>query len=104
MKELFTKIGAWFKKVFRWLGESNRPKHLLVGFLVSLLLGFNAGFAAGCAAEYKDWAHQGKQHGIHIFKTGSGWDWLDLAATAIGSILGGLIWSITLRQFVTVIF
>lgn len=101
MKEFFTKIGAWFKKAFHWLGESNRPKHLLVGFLVSLILGFNAGLAAGCAAEFKDWEHHGKILGLHIFETNSGWDWLDLAATALGSVLGGLIWGVALHQLLS---
>jgi len=98
MKEFFAKIAAWFGKTFSWLKESNRPKHLLAGFLISVVMGFCAGIAAGAAAEYKDWAYNGKSKGYKIFDKGSGWDWLDFAATAIGSLIGGIIWGVIIKS------
>lgn len=42
------------KKYFKWLLESNRPKHVLVGFLIGITLGISAVFAAAATAEIKD--------------------------------------------------
>ncbi|UYU94571.1 hypothetical protein KQP56_18295 [Bacteroides thetaiotaomicron] len=62
-----------------WIKESNRPKHLLyaipAGVLFTIL--FVAGLAAGM--EFKDRAWGGK------------WDWLDIAATLIGGLIGQAI-------------
>lgn len=62
-----------------WIKESNRPKHLLyaipAGTLLTIL--FVAGLAAGM--EFKDRAWGGK------------WDWLDIAATLIGGLIGQAI-------------
>ena len=59
-----------------WLTESNRLKHFLYaipcGFFFTIL--FVAGLAAGM--EFKD-----KQYG-------NKWDWLDIAATLLGGVLG----------------
>lgn len=70
-----------------WLKESNRDKHLLyaipTAFIGSIL--FTTGLALGM--EFKD-----KQYG-------NKWDWLDIAATMLGGLIGqalqvGLIWLI----------
>lgn len=62
-----------------WIKESNRPKHLLyaipAGVLLTIL--FVAGLAAGM--EFKDRVYGGK------------WDWLDIAATLIGGLIGQVI-------------
>lgn len=62
-----------------WINESNRMKHLLYaipeGILFTIL--FVAGLAAGM--EFKDRAYGGK------------WDWLDIAATLIGGLIGQTI-------------
>ena len=62
-----------------WIMESNRPKHLLyaipAGALFSIL--FVAGLAAGM--EVKDRAWGGK------------WDWLDIAETLFGGLIGQAI-------------
>lgn len=62
-----------------WINESNRIKHLLyaipAGALLTIL--FAAGLAVGM--EFKDRAYGGK------------WDWLDIAATLIGGIIGQVI-------------
>lgn len=59
-----------------WLKESNRPKHLLyaipAAFIGTIL--FALGLAFGM--EFKDKQYGGK------------FDWLDIAATAIGGIIG----------------
>lgn len=59
-----------------WLRESNRMKHLVYAipcaFLLTIL--FVGGLAAGM--EFKDRAWGGK------------WDWLDIAATLLGGLIG----------------
>ena len=68
-----------FLKVFNWLKQSNRPKHLLyaipIGFIFTILA------VLGCAfgMEFKD-----KQYGNKF-------DWLDIAATMIGGLIGQLL-------------
>ena len=63
----------------KWLKESNRIKHLLyaipIGFLFTILA------VLGCAfgMEFKD-----KQYGNKF-------DWLDIAATMIGGVIGQLL-------------
>lgn len=62
-----------------WLKESNRPKHLKyaipTAFIGTIL--FAAGVAFGM--EFKDKQYGGK------------FDWLDIAATMIGGIVGQLL-------------
>lgn len=78
------------KKYFKWLTESNRPKHILVGFFIGLTLGINAVFAAAASAEVKDWMWNGKRGGTFGWIRGNGFDWLDFAATMIGGAVGTL--------------
>ena len=75
----------------KWLRESNRPRHILYGFLGALIgtLLFAVGLAIG--KEYGDKAWGGK------------FDRLDLWATLIGGIAGQIvqlfiIWRILLWQ------
>ena len=62
-----------------WINESNRIKHLLyaipAGALLTIL--FAAGLAVGM--EFKDRAY------------GNEWDWLDIAADAIGTQVGEIV-------------
>lgn len=62
-----------------WIKESNRQKHLLyaipAGALLTIL--FVAGLAAGM--EFKDRVY------------GNKWDWLDIASTLVGGIIGQVI-------------
>ena len=63
-------------KATRWLTESNRDKHVLYAIpcgLVGTIL-FAAGVAFGMEFKDKQWGGQ--------------FDWLDLAATLIGGIIG----------------
>lgn len=62
-----------------WLFESNRPKHILYAipsaFIGTIL--FSTGLAFGM--EFKDYKYDNK------------FDWLDIAATMIGGIVGQLL-------------
>lgn len=64
------------KGIIEWFKQSNRWKHLLYGFLVSIIAGF--AFTIGCAAgmEFKDRAWGGK------------WDWIDFGLTVAGAWFG----------------
>lgn len=79
------------KKYFKWLLESNRPKHILVGFLIGLAFGLDCAFVAAVSAEAKDWLWNGARGGKFGWVVGNGFDWLDLAATVIGGSLGALL-------------
>ncbi|MBQ7776903.1 MAG: hypothetical protein IJ379_13385 [Lachnospiraceae bacterium] len=63
----------------KWIMESNRLKHfgyaVPSAFILTIL--FVAGLAVGM--EFKDRAYGGK------------WDWLDLAATLLGGVVGQLL-------------
>lgn len=63
----------------KWLRESNRPRHILYGFLGALIgtLLFAVGLAIG--KEYGDKAWGGE------------FDWLDISATLIGGIAGQIV-------------
>lgn len=65
--------------LINWFKQSNRWKHLLYGFLVSIIAGLN--FTLGCAAgmEFKDHLHGGK------------WDWIDFGLTIAGGLAGSAI-------------
>lgn len=62
-----------------WITESNRPKHfkyaIVCGFVGTFL--FALGIAMGL--EYKDYAY------------GNKWDWLDIAATLLGGLVGQIL-------------
>lgn len=62
-----------------WLKESNRPAHIKYGLLSALVgtLIFTTGLAIGM--EFKD-----KQYGNKF-------DWLDIAATEIGGLIGQIL-------------
>lgn len=59
-----------------WLKESNRLEHLRYGYIAACFL--SVLFTIGCAVgmEFKDWQYGGK------------FDFLDIAATSLGGILG----------------
>ncbi len=72
------------KKIIRWLGTSNRDKHLVGGVLIGL--GANtpycaayAGVGVAAALEFKDKSWGGK------------WDWIDFGCTVVGVVVGHLI-------------
>lgn len=63
----------------KWLRESNRPRHILYGFLGALIgtILFTAGLAIGKEYADKSW--------------GGEFDWLDISATLIGGIAGQIV-------------
>ena len=68
------------KKIWKWLGESNRLKHLLGGVAIgfagdSIYCSAYVGVGVASALEYKDRAHGGK------------WDWIDWGLTVLGAAL-----------------
>jgi hypothetical protein len=67
------------KKCYQWLLKSNRPMHLKYGVLCGLLGGIMCTFGAAMGMEYKDRAY------------GGDFDWLDIVATMLGGVPGGLI-------------
>lgn len=79
------------EKYFKWLRESNRPKHIIVGFLIGLAFGFDGAFVAAASAETKDWLWNGARGGKLGWLKGNDFDWLDFAATILGGIIGALI-------------
>lgn len=76
------------KKIWDWLKQSNRYKHLVGGMAIGLMAddwycAELAGVGIASALEYKDKAH------------GGAWDWLDWGLTIAGVIVGyGLRWMI----------
>lgn len=69
------------KKIWDWLKQSNRYKHLVGGMAIGLMADdwYCAGLAGvgiASALEYKDKAHGGV------------WDWIDWGLTLIGVLVG----------------
>lgn len=63
----------------KWLIESNRPKHIVYGFIGALVgtIFLSLGLAIG--KEYSDKIWGGK------------FDWLDISATLIGGVIGQIV-------------
>lgn len=75
------------KKIWKWLIESNRWKHLLGGVILGLLsccwwCTILVGGSVAGALEYKDYKYN---------KSITAWDWIDFALTFGGSIVGYFI-------------
>ena len=68
-----------FLKVFNWLKQSNRPKHLLYAIPIGLVFTILAVLGCAFGMEFKDKQYGGK------------FDWLDIAATMIGGLIGQLL-------------
>ena len=62
-----------------FLFKSNHILHLLGCLIGSALLGWEFGVGAGLTAEIKD------------MQSGGRWDWLDIAADAIGTLVGEIV-------------
>lgn len=72
------------KKIFNWLKDSNRYKHLVGGILIGLgaddtYCAAYAGVGVAGALELKDKLHGGK------------WDWVDFGCTVAGVAIGRTI-------------
>ena len=62
-----------------WIKESNRPKHLLYAIPIGLVFTILAVLGCAFGMEFKD-----KQYGNKF-------DWLDIAATMIGGLIGQIL-------------
>ena len=62
-----------------WIKESNRPKHFLYAIPIGLVFTILAVLGCAFGMEFKDKQYGGK------------FDWLDIAATMIGGVIGQLI-------------
>lgn len=65
--------------LINWFKQSNRWKHLVYGFLVSLVVGFAFTCGAAAGMEFKDKQWGGK------------WDWIDFWLTVAGAWFGLMI-------------
>lgn len=83
------------KKYFKWIIESNRPKYLVAGLVITMLFGVVTAIVAALVAEYKDWAYRGCK-GWPIAK--NGFDWLCIAATVIGGAIVAIGYAIDGRS------
>ncbi len=81
-------------KIYKWIMESNRPKHIVAGFLIGVVGGLICVLIAAAAVEFKDWRWRGSQGGTWGWLKGNGFDWLDYLATAIGGVLGSVIYEL----------
>ena len=68
-------------KIFNWLSESNRFKHLIGGVIIGLFAydeycAAYVGIGVAGAMEFKDWQWGGKP------------DWVDFALTVAGTAIG----------------
>lgn len=72
-------------KILNWFKQSNRWKHLVYGFLVSLVAGFAFTCGAAAGMEFTDDQWGGK------------WDWIDFWLTVAGAAVGGTLRVITLK-------
>lgn len=66
-------------KILNWFKQSNRWKHLVYGFLVSLVVGYMFTCGAAAGMEFKD------------SQTGGKWDWIDFWLTVAGAFVGASI-------------
>lgn len=86
MKNLLNSVNNWLgighKLEKSWVSESNRYKHAIGGFILSLIFGIGGGICAAGCLEFKDvqWSGSWKS-----------WDWLDFLATILGAIPGSFI-------------
>ena len=84
------------KKVIEFLKKSNRWKHLLAGILLGFLAStiycaMLTGTATGAALEFKD-----KEYG-------NTFDYIDVACTLVGTLLGFLIRELVLKWYLKTI-
>lgn len=78
---------AFLNCISTWFNTSNRKRHLLGGFIVSLLAfspyaAIYAAMVAASCLELKD----------HLY--GNKWDWTDWTLTVIGGAVASLVWLI----------
>lgn len=75
------------KKLWSWISESNRPKHLLYATPIGLVFTILCVLGVASGMEFKDRQWGGK------------WDWLDWLATMLGGAIGQTLQIIILYCF-----
>ena len=75
-----------------WLAESHRFYHLVGIFVVSLFGTILMGIGCICGMEFKDVHHSYGNDGKPFRQWNwSAWDWIDVAAGAIGAVLAVVV-------------
>lgn len=75
------------KKLWSWISESNRFKHLLYAIPIGLVFTILCVLGVASGMEFKDRQWGGK------------WDWLDWKATMLGGVIGQALQIIILYCF-----
>ena len=78
----------------RFIVQSHRGAHLIVGFLVGLFFGADAAACVGLAFEVKDVQgdRYNAQYGTRFWQwRWTCFDWVDFGLTVAGGLLGGLV-------------
>lgn len=83
------------KKIWIWLNQSNRLKHVIGGIMIGAFADSNycaayAGIGVAGALEFKDKSWGGK------------WDWIDFAMTVAGVLVGRLANILILSTFLQI--
>ena len=74
----------------RWIKDSNRIKHLVGIFIVSIFGTILMGIGCIAGMEFKDVHHQNGNKPIKEWKW-KAWDWLDVLAGLIGGFIAIII-------------
>lgn len=75
------------KKLWRWISESNRLKHLLYAIPIGLVFTILCVLGVASGMEFKDMQWGGK------------WDWFDWISTMLGGVMGQALQIIILYCF-----
>jgi hypothetical protein len=79
----------------KWIKESNRSLHLIGGFILAIFLTMLCSFGASVGLETKDCQNDNTNAGKMPWKWSyKNWDWLDIAATMIGGVVGQAVQSL----------
>lgn len=91
----------FLRRLKRFIVQSHRSQHIIVGFFVGLVFGVITAVCVGIAFECKDVQHD-PRNAKQKFKdwTLKAWDGIDLGLTAVGGLLGNLIQQWVISWFV----
>jgi hypothetical protein len=81
-------------RIFGFLNVSHRWSHLVGGFTVGLVFGFDVALCVAATLEWKDCQHDrlNAPYGLDCRKwIWRCWDWTDFTLTVAGGVLGSLI-------------
>lgn len=72
----------------KWIKESNRWKHMVGGFALSVVFTFFCALGSAIGMEFKDCHYYNGDAQRIVDWDWRCWDWLDFLATCIGGIIG----------------